>query len=156
MNETIEFIPNTESLRQKEDILKKGYTHVCLQCRSVYKAIPTRFYEEISCEGAFIPECPACGCDLFCPIEDIRCIDIMVKPVDGKIILKQHNFKYCKCDKGKIWTGDAGTECWASFKLLGKLEGGIEVYECSVSGLTCIVLPSTQDELDNAGFLRYP
>ena len=148
MKETIEFIPNEKQEKIKNDLLEKGYQYQCLKCGFFYKEKPQEAYVH-----GHINMCN-CGCDLFRNISEIKCIKIKVFSVAGKIILKQHNFKYCKCEKGELWTGDAETECSPCFQDIKRFKKGSTAL-CPISGLKLVCLKSTQEELNNAGYLRY-
>lgn len=156
MKETLEFVFNEEKHKLIQELLAQGYCYQCLVCRRVCK---TPLKEEVS-PGHFINMC-SCGSDLFNKLEKISCVQAKVlPPVDGTLVFKQHHAKYCKCDVGESWTGDADTECWTDFELLEKDEEK-KVFRCIKSNLKIIILKSTEEELknpDEAGsrFLRMP
>jgi hypothetical protein len=166
MKETIEFVDDLERKKKLEEFLKQGYRVKCLICGKIYKDTPRKWYED-GHGGRNIEIC-SCGSDLFINLEEVivnRCKTVGVKPnADGALVFKEHHFKYCKCDKGKVWTGDAETECFQDghlefLELL--LDGGGKVYRCPKSGLKIIVLKSTEEELrrsDEMGskYLRIP
>jgi len=151
--ETIQFIVDEKQKRALNKLIDKGYTCKCVSCGKFYKEPPQEWYDD-GHGGRNIDMCP-CDSDLFTSLQDISCEIIEVKPVDNTIILKEHNFKHCKCPVGKIWKGDASTECWAELKPQEESEG-VKIFKCLKSGLKIISLKSTEEELENAGFLRYP
>ncbi len=155
MKETMEFIPDEKRKEKIRILIEEGYRWKCLGCGGVYKDRPEQMYED-GHGGRYIDMCQ-CGSDLFIELKDISCENVEVGPVGGTIVLKEHNFKYCKCDKGEVWTGDAETECGAEggFRLLEK-SAGKKVFLCPKSGLKIICLKSTEEELKNAGYLRLP
>lgn len=53
-----------------EDMIKEGYKHYCLNCKRAYKEVPQKWHDDVSCMGAYLDECPRCGCDLFDTFEN--------------------------------------------------------------------------------------
>ena len=138
--ETISFPDDKE----RKDSLLEGYAYYCLGCGCLYKMNPG---SEVKLDSD--PGCVNCGGDRFGSLRK----DIVVFPRDEMIILKQHNFEHCRCYVGKLKTGKAQSECWASYNFEEFQFGRFAI--CPKSGLLLICLNSTQEELDNAGYLRY-
>lgn len=107
MRETIKFIPDKKREEKIKKFLKDGYRWRCLGCGLVSKDKRQEFYED-GHGGRFIDMC-RCGSDLFIKLEDMSCKIVKVQPVNGTLVFKEHHFKYCKCDKGEVWTGEAET-----------------------------------------------
>jgi len=144
--------------RRIKELIEKGYRYRCLACGMVYKTPRKEKYEDGN-GVRFIDMC-GCGCDLFKRLEDIVCVKVIVKePVNGTLVFKAHHAKYCRCEVGEAWTGDAETECWAKFELLD--DGIRKVFICLKSGLKIVILKSTEEEMknpDEAGskYIRIP
>ncbi len=155
--ETISFIPNKKREERIKKLIKEGYRWKCMDCGTIYKDKPEQPYED-GHSGRSIEMC-RCGSDLFVSLQEVleKCfVVIKVEPkIDGTIVLKEHNFKHCQCEKGEVWTGDAGTECWAKFDLL-VVYSDRKVFRCLRSGHRIVCLKSTKEELKNAGYLRIP
>ncbi len=156
MKETIKFIPDKERKKKIKQMIKEGYRWRCGGCGIVYKDKPKTYERGQDCD---IEIC-RCGSDLFTNLKEILekwWMIIKVKPIKKTIALKEHNFKYCKCKKGEVWTGDAETECLAdtNFKLIEKSPSR-KIFKCPKSGLNIILLESTPKEKKNAGYLRIP
>jgi len=158
MKETLEFVLDEERQQKIKELIEQGYRYRCIKCNTAFKEKRQEFYED-GHGGRFIDMC-RCGCDLFQRLDEISYLRVEVKPVDGTLVFKEHHAKYCKCEKGKIWTGDAETECWPDFELLEE-KGDKKVYKCLKSNLKIVILKSTEDELKNpdelgSTFLRWP
>lgn len=163
MKETIRFIENKERKKKFESWLKEGYRARCVCCGRVYKNTPQKWYED-GHGGRYIVMC-RCGSDLFKDLSEViahQCKTVEVKPVNGTLVFKEHHFKYCKCEKGEVWTGKAEFECNAEFKLeFLKKDADKKVFRCPKSGLKIVILKSTSQELkgpDEMGstYLRLP
>jgi hypothetical protein len=159
MEETLKFVSNADANKRVKELIDKGYAYRCLGCNKVYKVKRQEPYED-GHGGRFIDMCGSCGCDLFQPLQETTCLELKISPINGVLIFKEHHAKYCKCDVGEIWTGDAETECHTEFKLLED-GGDKKTYKCVKSGLKIIILKSTEEELhkpDELGskFLRIP
>jgi len=160
MKETIEFIDNQKIKEKIGELLTDGYRWQCLVCGLVYKNKPQEDYED-GHGGRSINMCH-CGNDLFGELKDISHKSVQVTPIDNMIVLKEHHFKYCKCEHGKIWTGDAETECWMMGRLsLIERTTNQKILECPKSELKLIILKSTKEELERpdemgSKFLRFP
>jgi len=160
MKESVEFIRDEERWQKIQELIDEGFVHICLGCSGVCKNLPQIDYED-GHGGRSISMCPRCGCDLFKRIDQISPLVVKVgPPVDGTLVFKEHHAKYCKCDVGELWTGDAETECFAKFELLEKNDDG-KTLKCRKSGLKLVILKSTEEELtqpDEVGstFLRIP
>ncbi len=154
--ETIEFIEDAARKKKLELWMEQGYSVKCLNCGTIYKEKPKQPYED-GHGGRDIEMC-RCGSDLFIRLKEMianHCRVIKVKPAGGTIVLKEHNYKYCQCDKGAVWTGHAGTECDAKLELL-ETRSDRKIYKCPESGLRIVCLKSTPSELKEAGFIRFP
>lgn len=156
LEETIKLTIDLEQVQIRDRLLAKGGNYLCLKCNTVYKHKPQ---SEVDDGFETIDECPKCKCDLFLHLSEIDFLNGEVEPVDGVIILKQHNFKYCKCRAGEFHTSDATTECGVYFKIderdLVVFDGGVACV-CPVSGLVLIQLNSTKEEMTEARYVKYP
>lgn len=158
MKETLEFVLDREKEEKIKDLIKKGYRYVCVGCGRVYKEKRRELYED-GHGGHFIDIC-SCGCDLFKNLEELTCLAVKVKPVRKTLIFKEHHAKYCQCEKGEFWTGNAETECHAEFDLL-EHKGNKKIFRCLKSGFKIVILKSTEQELNNpdelgSTYLRVP
>ncbi|MFH1956668.1 MAG: hypothetical protein ABIJ28_03415 [Patescibacteria group bacterium] len=154
MQETIKFVLDEERKKKLKEFIKQGYKYKCLGCGMIYKVLPAEPYED-GHGGRELKMC-RCGSDLFKKLEDIDCRIPLVYQENGAIVLKEHNFKYCNCDAGEVWTGDAETECHAEFDNLGIDELENRIFRCEKSGIKILLLKSTSEEMANAGFIRLP
>ena len=155
--ETIAFIPDEKREKKIKRLIKEGYRWRCDGCGTVYKDKPETYESGQDCD---IEMC-RCGSDLFTDLGEILekwCVIIRVEPVNETIILKEHNFKHCQCEKGKVWTGDAETECNAALELLVHWPDR-KVYRCRKSGLKIVCLASTSFEIakeKSKAYIRLP
>jgi len=157
LKETLEFIFDLEAKQKIDELIKEGYGYQCLDCGKIYKAKPKEPYDDghpIYC-GQYTREIDmcGCGCDLFTELSEMKCVYAKVEPIDGVIVLKEHNFKFCQCSVGEVWTGKAETECSAEYKILEEYPDR-KVYRCLKSGLKLVILKSTKDEIENAGYIK--
>ena len=146
MRETIRFVINKETRRKILELIEKGYRYICIGCRTVYKEKGQEFVEDG--HGGHDMDMCRCGSDLFEELENIRWLDVKVKPVRKTLVFKEHHAKYCKCEVGEIWTGKTETECRADFRLL-KEKSNKKIFKCLRSGLKIVILKSTEGELKN-------
>jgi len=63
-----------------KEALEAGYKCLCMGCNTIYKEIPTRWDDGVSCAGGELEECEKCGCDLFMSMKEY------VKRQDGTYI----------------------------------------------------------------------
>lgn len=154
MQETVRFVLDEERKKELKKFIKQGYKYKCLGCGMIYKNRRKEWYED-GHGGRFIEMCK-CGSDLFIKLEDINCMVPEIEIIDNTIIVKEHNFKYCKCPVGEVWTGDSETECWADFENLSVDELGNKIFRCEESGIKILLLKSTSEEMENASFVRLP
>jgi hypothetical protein len=155
MRETIKFVLNEKMQQKVKELIEQGYRYRCLGCNRIYKQPRQETYEN-GHGGRTIDMC-VCGCDLFQKLEDMSCVEALVEPVDGKIVLKEHHLKYCRCGCGEIWCGNAEFECGAPLEFVEE-KGDRKFYRCRKSGMTIIVLKSTEEEMtrpDETGSLYH-
>lgn len=145
MKETIEFVKDEKIAERIAELLRDGNQSVCLGCSGVYKEKPKEKYEN-GHGGTIIEICGACGSDLFMDLAEVSPLKTVVKPKNKKLILKEHHFKYCKCEKGEVWTGDATTECGATPEFRKKI-GNNKLYYCPIGNMMILILKSTSQEL---------
>ncbi len=145
MQETLEFVVNEKKRDKIMELIGQGYSLRCLGCNEMYKDLPGEYRFDGHVER-FFPECSFCGCDLFQSLKETVYLEASVKPKNGMLVFKEHHCHYCKCKFGKIWTGDAETECCAEFEILEEDEKQ-RVCKCLKSGLTIMVLKSSKEEM---------
>lgn len=145
MEETIKFIVDEKRQKKIKDLLAQGFVSRCMGCGQFFKKVRREFYED-GHSGRFINMC-SCGSDLFQKLKEVPCLNVKVEP-GGVLIFKEHHAKYCRCEYGQLWTGDAETECFSDFELLDE-EDDQKLFQCSKSGLKIIIWKSTREELEN-------
>ena len=158
MKETLRFVPNPKCREGIEKLIKKRYRYQCFGCKGVFKKKRQEFFYD-GHTRRLIDMC-VCGCGLFMELKDIVPSEVVVEPIDNKLIFKEHHAKYCRCHKGQLWTGRAETECWALCNFISE-KNGKRTLRCIRSGLTIIILKSSEEELkspDELGltYLRIP
>ena len=139
-------------------MLQTGFRYICVRCHALHRKPRQEYYDD-GHAGRMIDMC-SCGCDIFEKIENIPCLHVVVEPRDGVLVFKEHHAKYCKCSVGTLWTGDFSTECSPDFTLLAS-EKNKETLRCNKSGMTIVILKSTEEELRTedalgSSFLRIP
>lgn len=159
MQETLTLKPNEKLKENITNLQKRGYTHVCLSCNTVYKGIPTSPYAD-GHNGRDLNMC-TCGCDLFSSLEEVKntCVIPVNTPIEVKgvktNVLKEHNFKYCQCIidgcKKEVHCGYAEAECGALLlDYLEEIERGSDRvwFKCLQSGYNIVILKDTEDEVN--------
>lgn len=150
--ETAKLIPNEKRKEKIKQLISEGYKYRCLYCGTWYKD-----YRQF-CK---------CGSDLFRDdkYELENCYNLEVSPHlrngQNYLIFNESHVKYCKCNVGELWTGQAEYECgqlgkweeingpWTPFPM-------IKTYKCPKSGYNIEVHRCPQEEIDQTGYFLTP
>jgi hypothetical protein len=144
MLETIKFVPNEIVAKNRDELISEGMRWICLNCGRCYRDKPKESYEDG--HGIRLLEMCRCGSDLFKKLNEVEILVPKVEAVNGKLVFKEHHFKYCRCKKGEVWTGDATTECGATPEFRKKI-GNNKLYYCPIGNMMILILKSTSQEL---------
>lgn len=154
MQETIQFSIDEAFVKLRDEYLSKGFNFLCKWCFKPYRCIPIKR----SPHGNFQDDC-SCGSYEYMNLHDIDCLKAVVTPVGGVIILRDSNFKHCKCHQGSMSYQEKYLKdpscCPNNIKESVDFEFGKMVL-CAKSGLVLVCLKDNFETLGaRSGLIRF-